>query len=84
MVRFETWRVACLLLVGLIAGTVIGYAQARGVLKPTNVVVLSGPDIGFRVEGVKENSVSGKFVVRVSGKWVDIDNSFAFKPATNK
>jgi hypothetical protein len=29
MVRFETWRVACLILVGLIAGTVIGYAQAR-------------------------------------------------------
>ena len=79
----KTCGVICLIVLSLIAGTAIGFAQAQRMLKPNNVIVLSGPDIGFRVEGLKESSVTGRFVVRVSGKWVEIDNAFAPKPATD-
>ena len=79
----KTCVMICLIVLSLIAGTAIGYAQAQRMLKPNNVVVLSGPDIGFRVEGLKESSVTGRFVIRISGRWVDVDNSFAKKPATD-
>jgi hypothetical protein len=79
----KTSGVVFLIVLSLIAGTIIGHAQAQRMLKPNNVVVLSGPDIGFRVEGVKESSVAGKFVVRIGGKWVEVDSSFASRPATD-
>jgi hypothetical protein len=79
----KTCGVFCLILLSLLSGTAIGYAQAQRMLKPNSVVVLSGEDIGFRVEGLKESSVTGKFVIRISGRWVDVDNSFAPKPATD-
>ena len=71
--------VISLIVLSLIAGTAIGYAQAQAprTLKPNNVVVLSGPDVGFRVEAIKESSVTGRFVVRISGRWVEVENSFA-------
>lgn len=83
MTLIKTFGVICLIVVSLLAGTAIGHAQAQAqrMLKPNNVVVLSGPDIGFRVDGVKESSVTGRFVVRISGKWVEVDNSFAPKLA---
>ncbi len=36
-------------------------------------MVLSGSDIRFRVEGKKGDAILGRFVVRVDGKWRDID-----------
>jgi hypothetical protein len=41
--------------------------------------VLSGTDIGFRVEGTQGNAVTGRFVVRVNGEWRDIANTFEAK-----
>jgi hypothetical protein len=64
-------------------GAVVGHAQAQRQLTPNNVIVLSGADIGFRVERLKESSVTGRFVVRIAGKWMDVDNSFGAKPATD-
>ncbi|HEU4937434.1 MAG TPA: hypothetical protein VFT39_13315 [Vicinamibacterales bacterium] len=79
----RTCGVICLIVLSLITGSAIGHAQAQRTLKPNNVVVLSGPDIGFRVEGIKESSVTGRFVIRVSGRWVEVENSFAQKPVAD-
>ena len=79
----KTCGVICLIVLSSIAGAAVGYAQADRMLKPNNVVVLSGPDIGFRVEALKGSSVTGRFVIRISGRWVEVDNSFAPKPATD-
>jgi hypothetical protein len=46
-------------------------------------MVLSGNDIGFRVEGRKGSVVVGRFVVRIDGKWVDAESSFVSRPLTN-
>jgi hypothetical protein len=59
----------------LVVSAVFGYAQVRGTV-PVAPVVLSGADLGFRVEGRRENSVVGRFVVRVNGHWVEVDSSF--------
>jgi hypothetical protein len=34
-------------------------------------ITLSGGDIGFRVEATRGETVVGKLVVRLNGKWVD-------------
>jgi hypothetical protein len=43
-------------------------------LKPMDLVaptVISGPDLGFRVESIEANVPVGKLVVRIKGVWVD-------------
>ena len=43
-------------------------------LKPMDLVaptVISGSDLGFRIEGSKDNMPVGRLVVRVNGRWVD-------------
>ncbi|MCM3881169.1 MAG: hypothetical protein ND807_13755 [Vicinamibacterales bacterium] len=43
-------------------------------LKPMDLVaptVISGSDLGFRIESSKDNVPVGRLVVRVSGRWVD-------------
>jgi hypothetical protein len=42
--------------------------QDRPVQPP---IVLSGSDVGFRVEGQRGDAVTGTLVVRVDGKWID-------------
>jgi hypothetical protein len=42
--------------------------QERPVQPP---IVLSGSEVGFRVEGQRGDAVIGTLVVRVDGKWVD-------------
>jgi hypothetical protein len=42
--------------------------QDRPVQPP---IVLSGSDVGFRVEGQRGDVVTGTLVVRVDGKWID-------------
>ena len=84
MVLLKRCTVTFLVLLGLSAGTLIGRAQAQRTLQPNNIVVVSGPDVGFRVERLTESSVSGRFVVRISGKWVDVDSSFAARPAGDR
>jgi hypothetical protein len=73
---------ALIVVLALLAGAALGYAQARQGAKPAPSVLLNSPDIGFRVEGQKENSVVGRFVVRINGRWLDVDNSFAPKVLT--
>ena len=57
------------------------YARARQ--RPAAFpLVLSGADVGFRVEGQKGDAVVGRFVVRVNGRWLDVDAAFSPKVLT--
>jgi hypothetical protein len=47
--------------------------------------VLSGPDLGFRVEGQTPDAKPyGKFVVRVNGQWVEVGSVSRIVPAPLK
>jgi hypothetical protein len=59
--------------VSLVAVGTVASAQAqlwRPVPEPR---VLSGPDVGFRVEGLRGEVPTGRIVIRVNGEWVDAD-----------
>ena len=42
-------------------------------VKPVPPKVMTGPDVGFRVEGIRGNTPVGVVVVRVNGEWVEAD-----------
>ena len=46
--------------------------------------ILSGPDIGFRVERRNGHTPIGTIVVRVDGKWVEPEFAGGVKKATSK
>jgi hypothetical protein len=47
-----------------------------------NLPIVSGSDIGFRVEGTKDGRAVGTLVVRINGQWVETAASLAQKPLT--
>jgi len=55
-----------MVLIGLTAWT---HAQTAVLPNPVSPVVLSGPDVGFRMTGVKRGTPVGQLVVRVNGEW---------------
>jgi hypothetical protein len=64
----------------LVLGAVAFSAQGRaGVPRlPSTLItesptVISGDDIGFRIERTRDGIAIGKLVVRVDGRWVDTD-----------
>jgi hypothetical protein len=38
-------------------------------------VLLSGPDVGFRIESRRGGDVYGRLVVRIDGEWVEVNVS---------
>ena len=46
-------------------------------LQPTDVII-SGADLGFRVEGRKGSNVMGTLMVRINGKWVPVNGPGTF------
>jgi len=63
---------AALWILSLAAAAVVG-AQQNTI---TNGYVLSGPDVGFRVDGRSpDGKPFGHFVVRVEGQWVEVNGS---------
>ena len=42
-------------------------------VKPVPPKVMTGADVGFRVEGIRGNTPVGVVVVRVNGEWVEAD-----------
>ena len=44
--------------------------------------VISGSDIGFRVENRRGNTAVGRFVVRINGQWLDVEESVVAKRLT--
>ena len=62
------------LVVVVFAAAAWGHAQAF--VQPTPVpspVVLSGPDIGFRMVGRKGEKPVGRLVVRIDGEWREVE-----------
>lgn len=68
--RIRLIVIAAIVMVGFVGGWVS--AQSIAVV-PVTPAVLSGDDIGFRVEGYRGTVAVGTLVVRVDGKWVDAD-----------
>ena len=65
-------RMAIVIGGGLVAATA-AWASAQ-VTRPQavpNPIVLSGSDLGFRVEAYEGNTPVGKLVVKVDGQWVE-------------
>jgi hypothetical protein len=87
-----------LMLVGLGAAASVGYAQVtQGQISPPEFssrpqtppspkaadgLILSGADIGFRVERSVGHKVVGRWVVRVNGEWREVAASYEAKPLT--
>ena len=76
-------------LVALVIGFVIaagtwGYAQSPMTQPVTPSMVLSGSDIGFRVEGTRGTAAVGKLVVRMNGQWVNAEGAISIKNLTAK
>jgi hypothetical protein len=78
---------------GLLAAASFGYAQVQqGKVSPPSFssppsaksadMVVSGPDLGFRVERMVGDKVVGRFVVRVNGEWREIAANYEAKPLT--
>jgi len=43
-------------------------------LPPRPGTVISGTDLGFRVESTNEGSIAGTLVVRMNGRWVPVEH----------
>jgi hypothetical protein len=65
----------------VLAATLVGgglWAHAQVQLpngRPDDGTVLTGNDLGFRVETSGPDSVTGRLVVRLNGKWVEAKSS---------
>jgi hypothetical protein len=44
--------------------------------------VISGNDLGFRVEDLRNRRVLGRFVVRVNGQWLEVEEASVTKRLT--
>jgi hypothetical protein len=67
------WSIAFVVAVVSFAGAWAS-AQLRSVV-PVPPTVLSGGNIGFRVEGYSGDIAVGKLVVQVNGKWLETEFS---------
>jgi hypothetical protein len=82
--HIRRWAVSLAVGLMFMAAAAFGYAQARPGMKPVAPFVLSGADIGFRVEGLKGTLVTGQLVVKINEQWIDIeDSSFGPKLLTS-
>lgn len=73
------WKLAILWALSLVAVSMISAeAQRRGSeLLTVQPIVVSGNDVGFRIEGTQDGVPVGRVVVRIDGRWVD-----TFAPAS--
>lgn len=50
-----------------------GRTAGQAPLRPLSPTVLSGDDVGFRVEAEQGGVAVGRLVVRIDGKWVEAE-----------
>ena len=75
--RNKVIAVACF---ALALGSATTWITAQSVaVTPVTPRVLSGTDVGFRVEGLRGSTPVGKIVVRVNGQWIEAESA---SPAT--
>jgi len=79
MVSMARWKLALLWTFSLIlVGALTAAAQAQrgqpnipGAFTLESPTILTGADVGFRLERVREGVPVGRVVVRVDGRWVE-------------
>jgi len=82
----KKWIVLWLASLAIVAGftSALMRAQAPSQVPPpsqaTTARVLSGPDIGFRVESTRDGRAVGTLVVRINGQWVETAANVTPKP----
>lgn len=82
MTRFAAYVVAMLIL-GMFFGAAVETSQSIAV-QPVTPMVLSGADLGFRIEGMRGATPVGTLVVRVNGQWVPADFHAGTKPLSTR
>jgi hypothetical protein len=73
--RHTLIAIVCFVLV--LAGAATWIAAQSVAVTPVTPRVLSGDDIGFRVEGLRGSTPVGKIVVRVNGQWIEAEAASA-------
>ena len=71
---FRGWVIIGVIWVASLIGvalTVSAHAQAQAYLPLPEPKVMSGADVGFRVDGLTGETPTGTVVVRVNGRWVN-------------
>ena len=69
-VRRIAFGAALLLLIGIGVWT---FAQGKPAIAPQTV--FSGSDVGVRIDGARGSIPTGTLVVRVEGKWIEVELS---------
>ena len=83
--RFEARGMTLLIAVFMIVSLTAAWTYAQSFrVQPVPPTILSGPDVGFRVEGQRGNVPVGKLVVRINGQWVEAEFGFAARQLTAK
>ena len=62
---------ACVWVLSLLVATTWTRAQTRRWTPLTEPVVVSGTDIGFRIDWMNGRTPVGEIVVRLNGQWID-------------
>jgi hypothetical protein len=64
----------------MIAAAKIATAQAPEMVPSAIPIVVSGNDLGFRIDGQRGQTPVGRIVVRIDGQWVEAELSRVGKP----
>lgn len=76
----QGWLIAVVVaMLGFVSGW--AWAQSRSVV-PVTPTVLSGGNVGFRVEGYSGEVAIGKLVIQVNGNWIETDFSGGIRRLT--
>jgi hypothetical protein len=69
------WKLAVLWVLSLIAVSAISSSAQAQLFRPDPVTegptIVSGTDVGFRIERTQNGLPVGRVVVRINGAWVD-------------
>jgi hypothetical protein len=70
-----------LLMIPFILGALLvaGVWLRAQTIQPQAPTIISGPDLGFRVDSRKGNTPVGVLVVRINGQWIGVESSVGVK-----
>jgi hypothetical protein len=70
-----------LVMIPFILGTLLaaGVWVRAQTIQPQTPTVISGSDLGFRIDSRRGNTPVGVLVVRINGQWVEVESSVGVK-----
>jgi hypothetical protein len=71
-----------ILLVVICASFLLGLGAWLHAQATDTARIVSGSDIGFRIEGRRGNTPIGTFVIKINGQWVPVESAAAPKALT--